>query len=98
MFRQRAKQAGLSDRKLTPHTMRHGLAVDLLEGGGVCHLCVDRIYRQETERAHAGGNLATALHLERERLSMRRDLARGRRVARTLRREAHLHDPVAAGH
>jgi integrase/recombinase XerC len=33
-FKVRAEQAGLADRKLTPHTMRHGLAVDLLESGG----------------------------------------------------------------
>jgi hypothetical protein len=47
--------------------------------GGVCHVCVDRIFRQESERARQGGNLATALHLERERLSLSRDLARERR-------------------
>lgn len=64
--------------------------------GGVCHLCVDRIFRHETERAEADGNLATAVHLERERLSLRQDLARERREARTIRGQTHWDAPAAA--
>ena len=47
--------------------------------GGVCHVCVDRIFKQEAERARADGNEKTALHLERERLGLWRDLERERR-------------------
>lgn len=59
--------------------------------GGVCHVCVDRIFQQESERARADGDLAIASHLERERLDLRRDLARERHQTRAIRIREHLH-------
>jgi site-specific recombinase XerC len=63
VFKVRASEAGLGALNLTPHTLRHGLAVDLLEGGADIRTVQDVLGHQSIMTTMVYTRLTNA-HLE----------------------------------